>query len=104
MIEQLLTKTLLTAVKELYGQELPEKLSQIQKTRPEFDGDLTIVVFPILRISRKGPEQTAEELGQYFVKQLNEVDSFNVIKGFLNLVISDKYWHHFFETFRTEKS
>ncbi len=104
MIEQLLTKTLHTAVKELYGQELPENLSQIQKTRPEFDGDLTIVVFPLLRISRKGPEQTAGELGQYFVEHLNEVDSFNVIKGFLNLVISNVYWHGFFEVSGNDKS
>jgi len=104
MIEQLLSKTLLTAVKEIYGQELPESLSQIQKTRPEFEGDLTIVVFPLLRISRKSPEQTAEELGRYFVEKRKEVDAFNVIKGFLNLVISDTYWHGFFETFGNDKS
>ena len=104
MIEQLLTKTLQNAVKEIYGQELPEKLSQIQKTRPEFEGDLTIVVFPLLRISRKGPEQTAEELGQYFVEKSKEVDSFNVIKGFLNLVISNTYWHGFFEASGNDKS
>ncbi len=64
MIEQLLTSTLITAIKELYEQEVAAGLIQLQKTRPEFDGDLTVVVFPLLRISRKGPEQTAEELGK----------------------------------------
>ena len=103
MIEQLLTNTLISAIQELYGQDVPEKLVQVQKTRPEFEGDLTIVVFPLLRISKKGPEQTAEELGKTLVDQLNEVDSFNVIKGFLNLVIADAYWLGFFETSRRDK-
>ena len=85
MIEQLLTNTLHKAVLELYGQELPAKLEQVQKTRPEFEGDLTIVVFPILRTSRKGPEQTADDIGRYMVTNLDEVTDFNIIKGFLNL-------------------
>jgi arginyl-tRNA synthetase len=104
MIEQLLSETLVGAVEKLYGKDLPEKSVQIQKTRPEFEGDMTIVVFPLLRISRKGPEQTAEDLGNYFVAHLEEVDSFNVIKGFLNLLISDTYWYGFFETSRKDKS
>ena len=104
MIEQLLTTTLLRAIKKIYGQDTPENLAQVQKTRPEFEGDLTVVVFPLLRISRKSPEQTAEELGRYFVENLEEVDSFNVIKGFLNLVISDSYWYAFFKNFRKDKS
>ena len=102
MIDQLLSKTLRTAVSELYNQELPENLAQIQKTRPEFEGDLTIVVFPLLRISKKAPEPTANELGNYFVEKLEEVSSFNVIKGFLNLSISNNYWHIFFEASRNE--
>ena len=101
-IDQLLTQTLIQAVKELYGQDVPEKMVQVQKTRPEFDGDLTIVVFPLLRMSRKGPEQTAEELGGYFVEQLKEVESFNVIKGFLNLSIAQGFWLGFFDESRTE--
>ncbi len=96
MIEQLLTKTLIEAVKELYGQDLPEKMVQVQKTRQEFEGDLTIVVFPLLRMSRKGPEQTAEELGHYFVEHLDKVEAFNVIKGFLNLTIHHHFWLSFF--------
>jgi arginyl-tRNA synthetase len=101
-IDQLLTQALIQAVKELYGQDVPEKMVQVQKTRPEFDGDLTIVVFPLLRMSRKGPEQTAEELGGFFVKQLKEVESFNVIKGFLNLSIAQGFWLGFFDESRTE--
>jgi arginyl-tRNA synthetase len=101
-IDQLLTQALIQAVKELYGQDVPEKMVQVQKTRPEFDGDLTIVVFPLLRMSRKGPEQTAEELGGFFVEQLKEVESFNVIKGFLNLSIAQGFWLGFFDESRTE--
>ena len=97
MINELLTLTLIQAGKELYGQDIPEKIIQVQKTRPEFEGDLTIVVFPLLRISKKGPEQTARELGKYFVEQLKNVTAYNVIKGFLNLTISDNYWLDFFD-------
>ncbi len=97
MINELLTLTLLQAGKELYGQDIPEKIIQVQHTRPEFEGDLTIVVFPLLRISKKGPEQTAEELGNYFVHQLENVTAYNVIKGFLNLTIADHYWLDFFD-------
>lgn len=96
MIEQLVLDTLLNAVKELYKQDIPSKLAQVQKTRPEFEGDLTIVVFPLLRTSKKGPEQTADEIGNFMVSNLNEVTSFNIIKGFLNLSISSKYWVKFF--------
>ena len=103
MIEQLLTNTLTHAIEKLYGQDVPEDLLQIQKTRPEFEGDFTIVVFPLLRISRKNPEQTANELGNYIVEHLDEVDSYNVIKGFLNLVVSEAYWLEFFESSRKDK-
>lgn len=97
MIEKLITNTLHKAVSELYGQELPSNLAQVQKTRPEFVGDLTIVVFPILRTSKKGPEQTAEDIGRYMVENLDEVIDFNIIKGFLNLLISNSYWINFFK-------
>jgi len=96
MIEQLLISTLHSAVSELYGQDIQSNLAQVQKTRPEFEGDYTIVVFPLLRTSRKGPEQTAEEIGNYLVSNLNEVTAFNIIKGFLNLSISHHYWKEFF--------
>lgn len=96
MIEQILTENVINAVKELYGETIPDKLVQIQKTRPEFEGDYTLVVFPFLKISKKGPEPTADELGKYIVNHLDFVTSFNVIKGFLNLVVSDDYWLNFF--------
>ncbi len=96
MIDQILTDTLLKATQDLYGQELSDKLVQIQKTRSEFEGDFTIVVFPLLRISKKGPEQTAEEIGKYIVEHFEEVTSYNIIKGFLNLTISNFYWVNFF--------
>lgn len=96
MIEKLITDYLQKAVFELYKQELPLKLAQVQKTRPEFSGDYTIVVFPLLRISKKGPEPTAEEIGNYMVLHVPEITEFNIIKGFLNLSISDSYWFNFF--------
>ncbi|NQU33335.1 MAG: arginine--tRNA ligase [Bacteroidetes bacterium] len=96
MIEQLLLDTLLKAVQDLYKQDIPVKLAQVQKTRPEFKGDYTIVVFPLLRSSKKGPEQTAEEIGSFMVTNLKEVSSYNIIKGFLNLSIASNYWANFF--------
>jgi arginyl-tRNA synthetase len=98
MIEQLLVKTLLKAINKLYNQEISDNLAQIQKTRPEFNGDYTIVVFPLLRTSKKGPEDTANELGAYFVENLVEVVEYNIIKGFLNLTISNSYWIEFYKT------
>lgn len=96
MIEQLLIQTLHQAVSDLYGQTIQSNLAQVQKTRPEFEGDLTIVVFPLLRTSKKGPEQTADDIGNYMVSNLDEVTGFNIIKGFLNLSISGSYWVNFF--------
>ncbi len=96
MIEQILTNNLLKAIVKLYGQELPVNLAQVQKTRPEFTGDFTIVVFPLLRISKKGPEQTADDIGSYMIDKLREVTDYNIIKGFLNLLISDAYQMSFF--------
>ncbi len=98
MIEKLLTQTIVRATAKLYGREVANELVQVQKTRPEFEGDFTVVVFPLLRLSHKSPEQTAEELGDFLVEHLVEVEAFNVIKGFLNLVIADAYWLDFFET------
>lgn len=104
MIEQLLLNTLHSAVSSLYGQDIQSNHAQIQKTRPEFEGDYTIVVFPLLRISKKGPEQTAEEIGSYLVNNLVEVTNFNIIKGFLNLSISHMYWKEFFLENHTNSS
>jgi len=104
MIEQLLLNTLHSAVSSLYGQDIQSNHAQVQKTRPEFEGDYTIVVFPLLRISKKGPEQTAEEIGSYLVNNLVEVTNFNIIKGFLNLSISHMYWKEFFLENHTNSS
>jgi arginyl-tRNA synthetase len=98
MIEQLLINYLLKAVSEIYGRELDKNLVRIEKTRPEIEGDYTIVVFPILPVSRKSPEQTANEIGEWFEKKVNKVIGFSVIKGFLNLSISNKYWLGFFNS------
>ncbi len=98
MIESKLAEALTKAVETLYQQTVQPDIFQVQKTRPEFEGDLTVVVFPLLRLSRKAPEATANELGQWLVKELQEVTRFNVIKGFLNLDITDAYWLSFFKS------
>ncbi len=93
VIEQKLTAAVITAVKELYAQEVPTSMVQLNTTKKEFEGHLTLVVFPLLRTSRKGPEATAQEIGEYLVNNLPDVVArYNVIKGFLNLVIADACW------------
>lgn len=91
-IEQQIISATLQAVKELYQQDLPEDQVNIQETRPEFEGQLTIVTFPLIRFSKKSPEVTANELGAYLLAHLQDVTAFNVVKGFLNLSIADQYW------------
>lgn len=80
------------AVKELYGQDVEENVINIQETRKEFEGQATIVVFPIVRFSKKSPEETANDIGTYLQQNVAEVVGFNVVKGFLNLVIAESYW------------
>ena len=80
------------AVSSLYGQQVPEKMVQLQKTRSEFEGNLTLVVFPFLKISKKNPEQTAQEIGQYLADHCEAVAGYNVVKVFLNLVIAPAAW------------
>ena len=88
-------------VAKLYGQQVPDKMVQLQETRPEFEGQLTLVVFPFLKISRKKPEDTARELGEYLISEIPEVVSkFNVVKGFLNLVINPAQWIALLESIR----
>jgi arginyl-tRNA synthetase len=96
MIEKIIIKNIVTAIHILYRQQINENLFQVQKTKKEFKGDLTLVVFPLLRFSKKSPEQTAEEIGDYLQSNLSEIDNFNVIRGFLNLTISENYWLDFF--------
>ncbi len=91
-IESQIMNAAIEAVKALYGQDVPEKMVQLQKTRSEFEGNLTLVVFPFLKISKKNPEQTASEIGQYLVEHCEAIASFNVVKGFLNLVIAPAAW------------
>ncbi len=100
MIENTLIDLLVESVKSLYNSELPSNLAQVQKTRAEFEGDYTIVVFPLLRMSKKNPEQTANEIGEFLKNASEIVDGFNVVKGFLNLSISDSYWLDFFKNNR----
>lgn len=91
-IEQQIITSAQAAVKELYGQEVPENLVQLQKTRSGFEGNLTLVVFPFLKISHKKPEDTAQDLGEYIKQNCDAIADFNVVKGFLNLVIDKKAW------------
>ena len=91
-IENQISNAVLAAVKELYGQEVPENMVQLQKTRSNFEGNLTLVVFPFLKISKKKPEDTAQELGEYLQANCKAIAKFNVVKGFLNLSIAPAAW------------
>ena len=91
-IEAQITAAAQAAVKELYGVEVPEKMIQLQKTRSDFEGNLTLVTFPLLKTSHKKPEDTAQEIGEYLKKNCKAIADFNVVKGFLNLVIAQAAW------------
>ena len=96
MIEEILKQEIEKCLAELYS--ATEQSIQFQKTRKDFEGDITLVVFPLLRASKKGPEQTAEEIGNYLKEKVKEVSDFNVVKGFLNLEITQEYWYNQFIT------
>ena len=87
-----INKAALEAVKALYGQDVPEKMVQVQKTKKEFEGSLTLVVFPFLKISKKKPEDTAAEIGEWMKQNCKAVADYNVVKGFLNIVIDNAAW------------
>ena len=91
-IEQEISLSALQAVKELYGQDVPAKMVQLQKTKREFEGSLTLVVFPFLKLSRKKPEETAQEIGQWLKQNCKAVEDFNVVKGFLNITVAKSAW------------
>jgi len=91
-INEKLTSSIAEAIQSLYGEAAPANLIQLQKTKKEFEGHLTLVVFPFLKLSKKKPEQTAQEIGEYLVTNQPAVASFNVIKGFLNLTIASSEW------------
>ena len=94
-IEEIISQAVIAAGKELWDAVIPEKQVQVQKTRKEFSGDLTIVVFPLVRLAKKSPEETANVLGDFLRERHAVIEDFNVIKGFLNLVIANDYWLSF---------
>ena len=97
MLEQVLRQLFIKSFKTLYGQEPPVQQVNFQKTRPEFEGDMTIVVFPFGKLAGRNPEQLANEMGAEMIKESDMIAKFNVVKGFLNLLISDKFWMDFFK-------
>ena len=102
-IEDKLTAAVIEGIKQLYGQDVPEKMVQLQKTKKEFEGHLTLVVFPFLKMSKKGPEQTAQEIGEYLKKNEPAIADFNVIKGFLNLTIASGVWVELLNTINKDE-
>lgn len=102
-IELLIQQEVSNAIRTLYNAEMELSAIQIQKTRKEFEGDYTVVVFPFLKVSKKSPDATAQELGTYLSTQIELISKFNVVKGFLNLVINSAYWLQTFQSaFQTE--
>ena len=97
-IENILIANIAAAIEALYGQQTTADKIQLQKTRKEFEGDFTLVVFPFLSLSRKRPEETAQEIGEYLIKNEKLIASYNVIKGFLNLCIDASYWIELLQT------
>jgi arginyl-tRNA synthetase len=98
MIEDKIAKSTADGFYKLYNYLIEPGIIQIEKTNPEFPGDYTLVVFPLLKFSRKSPQETAEELGNFLICVMPEILSFEVIKGFLNLTLTDKFWIDFFKT------
>ena len=91
-VESIISQGVSKALKALYGAEIKAKDIQPQATRKEFEGNLTVVVFPFLKASHKKTEETAQEIGEWLVKNLGAVEKFNVVKGFLNITINPAYW------------
>ena len=91
-IEAIIEQEVVRAVAELYGATIETKMVQVQETKREIVGDKTVVIFPLLRFSKKTPEATAEDLGGYLVSHVDALESYSVVKGFLNLTISQHYW------------
>lgn len=104
VIEQQITGAIIAGIKELYGADVAVGQIQLQKTKKEFKGHLTLVVFPFLRASKKSPEQTAQEIGEYLQKNEPAVSEFNVIKGFLNLTVAGPCWIDLLNTVNTQPS
>src|ERR1700679_1596732 len=98
-IENLISESTKQAIASLYNADTSNVSVTIQPTRKEFEGDFTIVVFPFTPVSKKNPEQTAKDLGEYLKREVAEVEDYNVIKGFLNLVIDKTYWLNFLKAY-----
>jgi arginyl-tRNA synthetase len=104
MIEQLLETTIVQAVQAIFNQTIEPAQAAVQKTRKDFEGDYTLAVFPFVRFARRSPEETANIIGEYLKTHIEWVSGFNVIKGFLNIVISDEYWLHYFREHQAEEA
>lgn len=102
--EQLLAEQVAGAVKELFGSAIDPASVTFQKTNPQFEGDITLVVFPYVKMAGKSPEQTGQIIGEYLQKHVPEVASWNVVKGFLNVVISAKYWMESFVHLKADET
>ena len=102
-IEALISKAASEAVMSLYGMDATEKMLQLQKTRSEFEGNLTLVVFPFVKAARKSPEQTAQEIGAYLLEHCTAVERFNVVKGFLNLSVGAGAWFALLKAIETDE-
>ena len=102
-LETILGTVVAEAVQTLYGLETKINQIQLQKTKKEFEGDLTVVIFPFVKAARKSPEQTGQEIGEYMLKNNPVVSSYNVIKGFLNLSISKSYWLETLNSIHSDK-
>lgn len=96
MIVQAIIDNTIKAFKAIFNQDLDTKLIQVEKTNREFEGDFTLVVFPLLRYSRTSPQETAERIGEYLAQNMQEIEKYEIIKGFLNLSLRDDYWINFF--------
>ncbi|MDG1260968.1 MAG: arginine--tRNA ligase [Flavobacteriales bacterium] len=96
-IEDIIIAAAKKAVQELFNQEATDKLIQLQHTRKDFEGDFTLVTFPLVRFAKKSPEATGKLIGEYLVENVEELTGFNVVKGFLNLVVGDAYWFSFLQ-------
>ena len=94
-LTQTLEDAVRTGLKDLYGADASQQTITLQATRREFEGEYTVVTFPLTRLAKKKPDVIAEELGQHLKERVAEVADYNVIKGFLNLVIADRYWKEF---------
>jgi len=103
-ITQLIKESVVKAVSKLYGQAVQEREVQIAPTRKEFEGNYTVVVFPFTKAAKKAPPAIAEELGTYLTENVADISGFNVIKGFLNLTISESYWAKYLESISAQEN